>query len=197
MAQPVYGNWPKSGTSNVSQHTDAIGCHCNQRTLAEYEGGRTGHFQPCLNKKTPMWRAGATDLLARLCILRLHSAATMILGGEAMYSKLIGGISALALGLALSLGAFGQSAAQENSAAEKRHESITDETVKNYAKHEPHMAAALQHLRQAEEELEKTSNNHGPYRDQAMDLTKQAESKIMYGMQYYDQHVSPLAPPKK
>jgi hypothetical protein len=78
--------------------------------------------------------------------------------------------------------AFGQSAAQENSAAEKRHETITDETVQNYAKHEPHMAAALQHLRQAEEELEKTSNNHGPYRDQAANLTKQDESKIMYGM---------------
>ena len=114
-----------------------------------------------------------------------------------MYSKLTGSISALVLGLALSLSAFGQSAAQENTAAEKRHETITDETVKNYSTHEPHMAAALQHLRQAEEELEKTSSNHGPYRDQAMELTKQAQSKIMYGMQYYDQHVSPNAPPKK
>ena len=114
-----------------------------------------------------------------------------------MYSKWIALISALVLGLALSLSAFGQSTAQKNSAPEKRHETITDETVQNYAKHEPHMAAALQHLRQAEEELEKTSNNHGPYRDQAMDLTKQAQSKIMYGMQYYDQHVSPNTQPKK
>jgi hypothetical protein len=113
-----------------------------------------------------------------------------------MYSKLIAWTSALVFGFALSVAAFGQTAAQENSAAEKRHETITDETVQNYAKHEPHMAAALQHLRQAEEELEKTSNNHGQYRDQAMNLTKQAQSKIMYGMQYYDKRVSPLAPKK-
>ncbi len=114
-----------------------------------------------------------------------------------MYSKLIACGISMILGLTLSVAAFGQSAAQENSAAEKQHDTVTDETVKNYAQHEPHMSAALQHLRQAEEELEKTSNNHGPYRDQAMQLTKQAESKVMYGMQYYDQHVSPNARPKK
>lgn len=115
-----------------------------------------------------------------------------------MYSKLIAWAAVLVLGLALSMVMFGQSAAQQNPAAEKQHDTVTDETVQNYAKHEPHMAAALQHLHQAEEELEKTSNTHGPYRDQAMQLTKEAESKIMYGIQYYDQHTSPLnAPPKK
>jgi len=49
----------------------------------------------------------------------------------------------------------------------------------------------LQHLRQAEEELEKTSNNHGPSRDQAMALTKQAENKVAEGIAYYNQHVTP------
>jgi predicted secreted Zn-dependent protease len=117
-----------------------------------------------------------------------------------MYSKLIASGSALLLGAALSVTALGQQptpAQQENSAAEKNREWVADNTAKNYAKHEPHMAAAMQHLRQAEEELEKTSNNHGPARDQAMSLTKQAETKVAEGMQYYDQHVSPNTPPKK
>jgi hypothetical protein len=113
-----------------------------------------------------------------------------------MCSKLVARGSALLLGAALTVTAVGQQA-QENTPAEKNREWVADNTAKNYAQHEPHMAAALQHLRQAEEELEKTSNNHGPARDQAMALTKQAETKVVEGIQYYDQHVSRPGLPKK
>jgi hypothetical protein len=113
-----------------------------------------------------------------------------------MYSKLVSYGAALLLGMALSVTALGQQA-QENTPAEKNREWVADNTAKNEAQHEPHMAAALQHLRQAEEELEKTSNNHGPTRDQAMALTKQAETKVVESIAYYDQHVSRAGAPKK
>jgi len=108
-----------------------------------------------------------------------------------MLSKLVACGSSLVLGLVLTATAFGQTADQENSPAEKKREAAADAMATNQATHEPHMAAALQHLRQAEEELEKTSNNHGPSRDQAMALTKQAENKVAEGIAYYNQHVTP------
>lgn len=111
-----------------------------------------------------------------------------------MYSRLIACGSALLLGATLSLTALGQQgtmAQQENTPAEQKREAGADAWAKQEARHEPHMAAAMEHLRQAEEELEKTSNNHGPARDQAMALTKQAEARVADAMTYYDQHVSP------
>ncbi|PYX85611.1 MAG: hypothetical protein DMG68_17630 [Acidobacteria bacterium] len=57
------------------------------------------------------------------------------------------------------------------------------------AKKEPHMAAALQHLRQAEEELEKANSEHGGHRAKAMQLTKQAQSEAEQGTQCYSQNV--------
>ena len=53
------------------------------------------------------------------------------------------------------------------------------------------MAAALKHVREAEEELEKASNEYGGHRVMAMSLTKQAESETEQGIQWYDQHISP------
>jgi uncharacterized protein HemX len=111
-----------------------------------------------------------------------------------MYSRVVACGSSFVLALVLSLAAFGQQGTmqqQENTPAEKKREAAADAMATNQAKHEPHMAAALEHLRQAEEELEKTSNNHGPARDQAMALTKQAENKIAEGITYYNQHVTP------
>jgi hypothetical protein len=51
-------------------------------------------------------------------------------------------------------------------------------------KSEPHMPAALQHLRQAEEELEKAGHNKGGHRENAMRLTKQAQTQVEQGIQY-------------
>jgi uncharacterized protein HemX len=100
---------------------------------------------------------GSLLLLSQSQIEHFQPSTVGDIEGRTMYSKLIAWTSALVLGFALSVAAFGQTATQENSAAERRHETITDETVQNYAKHQPHMAAALQHLRQAEKELEKTA----------------------------------------
>ena len=51
------------------------------------------------------------------------------------------------------------------------------------------MAAALQHLRQAEEELEKAAPNKGGHLIQAMKLTQQAESQVIAGIQWYNRNV--------
>jgi hypothetical protein len=112
--------------------------------------------------------------------------------GKAMYSKLVSLSSALLLGTALTFTA----AAQENAAEKAREQSIDTASQQN-AQHEPHMAAALQHLRQAEEELEKASANKGGHLVKAMELTKQAEAQVNQGIQYYNQNVSPLGKPKK
>ena len=101
-----------------------------------------------------------------------------------MYSRIAVYTSALLLGSALSLGAF----AQQESPAEKRQEQMADQTAKQNAGHEPHMSAALGHLRQAEEELEKAAPNKGGHREKAMELTKQAQSQTEQGIQYYNQH---------
>jgi hypothetical protein len=109
-----------------------------------------------------------------------------------MYSKLVSASSALLLGTALTFTA----AAQDN-AAEKAREQSMDTVGQQNAQHEPHMAAALQHLRQAEEEMEKATPNKGGHLVKAMELTKQAEAQVNQGMQYYNQNVSPLNKPKK
>jgi hypothetical protein len=100
-----------------------------------------------------------------------------------MYSKVVAYASALLLGFALTLGAVAQ-----ESAAEKRQEQMVDQTAKQNATHEPHMSAALGHLRQAEEELEKAAPNKGGHREKAMELTKQAQAQVEQGVQYYNQH---------
>lgn len=109
-----------------------------------------------------------------------------------MYSKLVSVSSALLLGTALTFTA----AAQDNAAEKAREQSIDTASQQN-AQHEPHMAAALQHLRQAEEEMEKAAPNKGGHLVKAMELTKQAEAQVNQGMQYYNKNVSPLGQPKK
>jgi hypothetical protein len=102
-----------------------------------------------------------------------------------MYSRIVASASALLLGTALSISA----AAMQEGAAEKRQEQAADAMAKQSAGQEPHMSAALTHLRQAEEELEKANNIHGGHREKAMHLTKQAQSETEQGIQYYKQHV--------
>jgi hypothetical protein len=59
------------------------------------------------------------------------------------------------------------------------------------AEHEPHMSAALGHLQQAKDELQKATPNKGGHREKALDLVDQAIQQVREGEQYYEQH-----PPK-
>jgi hypothetical protein len=56
------------------------------------------------------------------------------------------------------------------------------------AEHEPHMSAALGHLREARAELEKAAPNKGGHRERAMQLVDQAIQQVEQGEAYYQQH---------
>ena len=56
------------------------------------------------------------------------------------------------------------------------------------ARHEPHMSAALGHLQQAREELQRAAANKGGHRERAMELINQAIEQVQQGEQYYEQH---------
>jgi hypothetical protein len=53
---------------------------------------------------------------------------------------------------------------------------------------QPHMQAALQHLRQAAEELQKADKDKGGHRVQALNLTQQAMNHVQAGIQYDNTH---------
>jgi hypothetical protein len=53
---------------------------------------------------------------------------------------------------------------------------------------QPNMEAALAHLREAEESLQKAESNKGGHRERAMDLVKKAEAEVQAGIAYYDTH---------
>src|SRR5689334_1163309 len=91
---------------------------------------------------------------------------------------------ALCVLLALTL-----TAPAQESAAEKAREKQVDTAANANAYKEPHMAAALQHLRQAEEELEKANNEHGGHRQEALKTTQQAEAQVIAGIQWYRTNV--------
>jgi hypothetical protein len=57
-----------------------------------------------------------------------------------------------------------------------------------YAEEQPHMQAALQHLRAAAEELEKADRDKGGHRVQALNLTHQAINHVQAGIQYDNTH---------
>jgi hypothetical protein len=54
--------------------------------------------------------------------------------------------------------------------------------------YQPHMKAALEHLRQAESELQAATQDKGGHRVKALDLVHQSESQIQQGIQYDNQH---------
>jgi len=89
----------------------------------------------------------------------------------------------------LMLGLSASALAQNN---DKRMDQTADQIAHQQAGHEPHMAAALEHLRQAADELEKATPNKGGHREKALELTHQAMSQVEEGIKYYDQH-----PPRK
>jgi hypothetical protein len=56
------------------------------------------------------------------------------------------------------------------------------------ARHEPHMSAAMGHLHQAKDELERATPNKGGHREKAMQLIDEALQQVQEGEQYYEQH---------
>jgi hypothetical protein len=56
------------------------------------------------------------------------------------------------------------------------------------ARHEPHMSAAIGHLQQAKEELQRAAPNKGGHREKAMELVNQAIREVEQGEQYDEQH---------
>lgn len=56
------------------------------------------------------------------------------------------------------------------------------------AENQPHMNAALDHLRQAQKELEAGSSDKGGHRVKAIALVKQAMSEVQQGVQYDNTH---------
>ena len=53
---------------------------------------------------------------------------------------------------------------------------------------EPHMSAAMGHLREARAELEKSTPNKGGHRERAMKLVDEAIQQVQQGEAYYQQH---------
>ena len=56
------------------------------------------------------------------------------------------------------------------------------------SREEPHMSAALGHLQQAKDELERASHNKGGHRDKALQLVDQAIQQVHEGEAYYEHH---------
>jgi uncharacterized protein HemX len=56
------------------------------------------------------------------------------------------------------------------------------------ARQEPHMSAALGHLREAKAELEKATPNKGGHRERALQLVDQAMQQVQDGEKYYEEH---------
>ena len=102
-----------------------------------------------------------------------------------MNSKIGFAVAAGILGLGLSLAPVNL-LAQESRADQASDRHADQVAAQN--RNEPHMSAALEHLRQAEEELEKATPNKGGHREKAMELTHQAQSQVEQGIQYYREH---------
>lgn len=56
------------------------------------------------------------------------------------------------------------------------------------ARHEPHMSAAIGHLQQAKDELQRATPNKGGHREKAMALVDQAIQQVQEGERYYEEH---------
>lgn len=88
-----------------------------------------------------------------------------------MRTRLIAALSTLAVLVGLSLYSMGKPA--------QNHEMSI---------HEPHMSAAMGHLQQAREELQRAAPNKGGHRERAMQLTDQAMQEIREGERYDMEH---------
>jgi hypothetical protein len=65
--------------------------------------------------------------------------------------------------------------------------SVVHAQTAGMARHEPHMSAAMGHLQQARNELERAAPNKGGHRERAMQLVDQAMQQVQEGEQYYIQ----------
>jgi hypothetical protein len=65
--------------------------------------------------------------------------------------------------------------------------SVVHAQTAGMARHEPHMSAAMGHLQQARNELERAAPNKGGHRERAMQLVDQAMQQVQEGEQYYQQ----------
>lgn len=63
-------------------------------------------------------------------------------------------------------------------------------TPRLFAEKQPHMEAALQHMRQAQAELEKASHDKGGHRGKAMEHLKAAMAETQAGVQFDNTHES-------
>lgn len=70
---------------------------------------------------------------------------------------------------------------------------------RNTSHAQPHMTAALQHLKQAQHELEVAAHDKGGHRENALKLIQQAEAEVNKGIEYANIHSQPTekAPKKK
>lgn len=64
------------------------------------------------------------------------------------------------------------------------------------AENQPEMNAALQHLQEAQKNLESASHDKGGHRVKAIGLIKQAISEVQQGIQYDNTHTSSGEKPK-
>ena len=103
-----------------------------------------------------------------------------------MKSRLGFAVAAGVLGLGLSM-APSHLLSQE-SQREEAGDRRADQMAANNANSEPNMAAALRHLQQAEDALEKATPNKGGHREKALELTRQARAQVEQGIQYYREH---------
>jgi hypothetical protein len=88
-----------------------------------------------------------------------------------MRTRIVTGVSTLAVLIGLSLYSLGRPAQNRDMARE-----------------EPHMSAALGHLEQAKSELERAAPNKGGHKEKAMQLVDQAIQQVREGEAYYEQH---------
>ena len=61
-------------------------------------------------------------------------------------------------------------------------------TIGICAADEPHMRAALDHLREAREQLEKATPNKGGHREKAIELIDRAMGQVKEGIEFGEHH---------
>ena len=61
-------------------------------------------------------------------------------------------------------------------------------TIGICAADEPHMRAALEHLREAREQLEKATPNKGGHREKAIELIDRAMGQVKEGIEFGEHH---------
>jgi hypothetical protein len=77
---------------------------------------------------------------------------------------------------------------QENPTAFMKQEGTFETGENKGTEQQPHMQAALQHLKQAQAELQRAEQDKGGHRVKAIQLAQQAEAEVQAGINYDIQH---------